>query len=374
MNKIVYFDNAATTQISKKVKTSIFNTIDNFFANPSSIHFLGKKAKKLVEEARKTISSKFGVPTSNIIFTSGATESNNLLIKGHLKTTKKKEIITTTIEHDSILSVFKELEEKGYAVHYLDVDTFGHIDLNELKKIINKNTALLSISVVNSETGAIQNYKEISKICRENHVLFHGDAAQSLGLSNIDYSFFDALTISAHKIHGPKGIGALVFINDIALVPEILGGGQENNYRSGTENPAGIYGFKIALQEIDYRDEIYVKTLKEHILNELEKHQIDFKINGDIETDSPFILNLWIKGFDSVTITESLSLNGICVSTGSACINNTTAYSHVILSMFGSEERARSSIRLSFSKFNNIEECDLFVEVLKNIIYKLKEM
>lgn len=373
-NRTIYFDNAASTFLSEKVKSALVNTLDTFYGNPSSIHMMGERSKKLIEDSRLVFAKYFSVSPKQVIFTSGATESNNLAIKGYLACTDKKEIITSPIEHSSIIEVLKKLEGRGYIVHYVKVDEIGRVDLSSLDSLINSNTALVTIGVVNNEIGTIQDYVSISSICKKHNVPFHTDAAQGLGHVDIDYRYFDLVTISAHKIHGPKGVGSLVIINPkIKITAQLDGGGQENNYRSGTENVSSIYAFSVALKEnksVDYQS---IKQLKLAILKGLDDKGIKYLLNGDVEHTSPFILNISLLGYDADTLVKTLSINGVYLSSASACNNNVAGYSHILMALYHSTERTKSALRISFSRFNTLEECHRFAEILFNVLGELHE-
>lgn len=368
----IYFDNAASTFLSEKVKLTLLNTLDGFYGNPSSIHSIGEKSKKLLEDARRTFASYFNVEPNKVIFTSGATESNNLAIKGYLETTTKKEIITSRLEHSSIIEVVKKLEKNGYIIHYVDTDDVGRVNPDSLEKLINDNTALVTLGVVNNEIGTIQDYRLIHSICAKHNVCFHSDAAQALGHVDIDWSYFDLITISAHKIHGPKGVGALIITNpNIELSSQIVGGGQENGYRSGTENVVGINAFAVALNEIKKQDTSSIKKLKLYLLDELKRNGIEYLLNGDIEHSSPFILNISLLKYDADTVVKSLSINNVFVSSASACNNNVDEYSHILMALYNSIDRVKSSLRVSFSLYNNLEECSRFAAILGEILRRI---
>lgn len=370
---MIYFDNAATTKISPDILQAMVKVSNDYFANPSSIHNEGLKAKKLIQNCRNNILKIIQAESMNLIFTSGATESNNLAIKGFCKG-KRGNIISIRIEHDSVLEPLNELEKEGFTVTYIDIDENGQIDLNQLKKSFREDSILMTFSIVNNETGIVQkDYEKIVELCHEHNVAVHTDAVQTFGHLKVDYSIFDMVTFTAHKIHGPRGIAALLVRKDIALDSEISGGGQENDVRGGTENTAAIYGFYLSVKNIlahicDHK----ISEIKKYVFNGIKKIVPDVIQNG-AENTIPHILNVTLP-FDGDTVLTSLDSKGVCISSGSACLNNEGGYSHVIYELTKSELRSRSSIRLSFSLDSTIEEAEKFILIFADVIKKIKSL
>lgn len=370
---MIYFDNAATTKISPEVLKAMTKVYDEYFANPSSIHIKGRKAKQLIESCRSNILKIIKANNMNLIFTSGATESNNLAIKGFCKG-KTGNIISIRIEHESVLEPLKELEKEGFTITYIDIDKNGLIDFNQLRNSITDDTILMTFSIVNNETGIIQeDYRKIVDFCHKHNIAVHTDAVQTFGHMEVDYSDFDMVTFTAHKIHGPRGIGALLVNKNIRLSSLISGGGQENNMRGGTESTALVYGFYLAVKNI-YKDMKIpqISMIKNYILKEIKNIVPDVVVNGAIE-NIPHILNITIP-FDGDVVVCSLSPYDIYISSGSACMNNSEDYSHVIYELTKSKEKARRSIRLSFGLNSTMEEAAAFVEVFETVLKNLAEL
>lgn len=372
---MIYFDNAATTRINSEVLKTFNDLHSKFFANSASTHKLGKEVYRLEEMARSQISSLLKCESSEIIFTSGATESNNLAIKGAAfkYQNRGKHLITTKVEHPSVLNAFKSLEQDfGFNVTYLDVNEEGVISLDDIKKSIRNDTILVSVMSVNNEVGSINPIGDIAKLLKSYpKVIFHTDATQSIGKVNINYSDVDLLSMSSHKIHGFKGSGLLLKRKNIDLLPLLSGGGQEFNYRSGTNN----YIYEVCLaktlrlaleeQESNYK---YVKELNLYARDRLK--DIDVKINSPID-GSPYILSLSLNKKASV-VSEALSLEDIYVSTKSACSSKKSPTSYVLLAMHRDINDATNAIRISFTKENTKEEIDTFVDSLTKVLNNIK--
>ena len=377
--KNIYLDNSSTTKPSKKVIKSINNALENNYGNPSSLHNKGLKAERNLKKSRKNIAQKLEVSQKEIFFTSGGTEANNLALKGITEKYKNRgrHLVTTKIEHPSVLNVFRYLEKNGFKVSYLDVDENGLISLKDLRKSINKNTILVSIMHVNNEIGSIQPIAEAGKIIKEeNHLcFFHSDTVQSFGKLYLNPKKWnvDLLSISGHKIHGPKGIGALYCKNNIELEPLILGGGQENNLRSGTENTAGIAGLNTAVTELPkitkknkYNKQI--NHLKNHFLKKLEENKNklpDFKINTPVDNKSaPHIINISFLGIRGEIIVHCLEKEGIYISTGSACHSQKKEQSNTLNAINLSQKMKNGTVRISFSTYNSIKEINYTIQKL----------
>lgn len=377
----IYLDNSATTKPYKEVIEEIAMGMEEYYGNPSSLHKIGLMAEKKINEAREFLARTINSSKEEIYFTSGGSESNNLIIKGLLKS--GHHVITTAFEHHSVLMTYNELEREGVKVTYLQVDKNGQISLEELKKAISKDTVLVSIMHVNNEMGAIQDLEAIGKIIKENssRAKFHVDAVQSYGKLAIDVKKMniDLLTASSHKIHGPKGIGFSFIKKGIIPKSLISGGSQEGGFRGGTQNVPGIIGLKKAAEitfssrEENYK---YVAALKKYMIERLE--EIDnIRINSPMgENFSPYILNVSFIGVRAEVLLHLLEDNNIFVATGSACTSKTSAVkgSYVIKSLGLTKDEVESAIRFSFSKFNTKEEIDKVIEILKSSLKFLRRV
>ncbi len=376
----IYLDNAATTKVDESVVKQMNKFHLEEYGNPSSMHFKGQQAKRELEQARKTIAKSINALKQEIIFTSGGTESNNLALKGiffqHQKdNTNKNHIITTKIEHDCILNTCKWLETQGAKITYLDVDKNGFINLEQLKKEINKNTLLVSIIHANNEIGTIQNMEEIGKICKQNKVLFHTDACQSYTKTKLDVKKYnlDLVTLNAHKIHGPKGIGALYIKSNTKITPIQHGGGHEFNLRSGTENLPAIIGFAKAVKNAKSK---YIKQMTK-LRDELIKGILEIpntKLNGDKEQRLCNNINISFMNIEGEAIGGMLDAYGICSSTGSACSSKTLEPSHVLKAIGLKDFEANTSIRLSISKYTTKQEIEYTIQTLKKVTEKLRKI
>ncbi len=373
----LYFDNAATTKVDERVVKEMLPYFSEKFGNASSQHTAGQEAKNALEKAKKMIAKKINAKTEEIIFTSGGTESNNLALKGLFFTNypKKNHIITTRIEHDSVLNACRWLETKGAPITYLNVDREGFIDLNELKKAITEKTFLVSIIHGNNEIGTIQNIEEIGKICREKKVLFHTDACQSFTKVpiNVTKQNLDLVTLNAHKIHGPKGVGALYIKKGIKLIPLAHGGGQEKKLRSGTENIPGIVGFAKAVKIVNSKDIQRMTILRDKLISRLLEIP-NVTLNGPRKSRLCNNVNVSFNNIEGEAIGGYLENEGIYTSTGSACMSNTLETSHVLKAIGLSPLQSNSSLRISISKFTTEEEIDYFIEKIKQIVTKLRRI
>lgn len=380
MQKEIYLDNSATTKPYAQVIEYINYINSSVYGNPSSLHTKGIEAEKLIKKARDTISLSLKVSEKEIIFTSGGTESNNLAILGFLEANPRrgKHLITTKIEHPSVLEVYKHLATKGYDVDFLEVDNTGIIKAENLRAIIRPETALISIICVNNETGAVQNLNEIIPIIKavNKETVIHVDGVQGYGKLELNPKKLgiDMLSISSHKIHGPKGVGALYINRNIRLKPIQLGGGQEALLRSGTENVSGICGFGMA-SEIIFRNFheslLKVKKIKSYFLKNLSKYVENYDIIST-ETSSPFILNIAFTGLRAEVLLHHLEVKNIFVSTGSACSSRKRVHSHVLTAMGLDPKTIESAIRFSFSADNTEREIDEVLSALKEIVPKIK--
>lgn len=375
--KLIYFDNAATTRVDDEVIKAMIPYFNEKYANASSTHFKGQEAKNVLEKSRKTIAKAINAKSDEIIFTSGGTEANNLALKGLFFASypNKNHIITTRIEHDCILNTCKWLERIGAKVTYLDVDAEGFIDLNELKNAINEKTIVVSIIHGNNEIGTVQNLEAIGKVCKEKKVYFHTDACQSFTKIPLDVKKqnLSLVTLNAHKIHGPKGVGALYIKEGIQIIPIAHGGGHERNIRSGTENVSGIVGFAKSIEIANKKDLERIKRLRDKIIEGILKIQ-NVKINGSMEKRLCNNINVSFNNIEGESIGGYLENLGICTSTGSACASHSLETSHVLKAIGLTPIQANSTLRISISKYTTQEEVDYFLQVLPKIVDKLRRM
>ena len=377
--KIVYLDNAATTKLSNKVMEEMTKSFSENYGNPSSVHSLGQRAKSAVERARHIVAQNLKVETTEIVFTSGGAEGNNLVIRGFLKANndKGKHIVTSKIEHSTISKTFEQLENEGYEVSYIGVDENGVVDIEELKQELREDTALVSIMFVNNETGVIQPIKEIGEILAERNIFFHTDAVQAIGKLEIlpkDLKI-KALTATAHKFYGPKGAGFVFIDKKYSLEKEIWGGSQERNRRAGTENVHGILGLGVALEEVyenleemSEKEDKLQNYLENKLKTEIVKLGKKIKINGEKANRIKTTTNVYIEGVDIQMLLVALDLRGICISGGSACMSGSLENSHVLKAMGLNDEELKGSFRISIGKDTTIEEIDYFVENLIEVI------
>ena len=381
MQKIRYFDHAATTPVREEVIKEIIPYLGVEYGNPSSIYTLGRRNRKVIDESREKVAKAINGKSSEIYFTSCGSESNNLALKGIMSANKEKgkHIITTKIEHPAILNTCKWLEKNGYDVTYLNVDNNGKINLSELKDSIRLDTVLISIMFANNEIGTIQPIKEIGQIAKSNGIIFHTDAVQAIGNVKIDVQDLniDALSMSGHKIYAPKGIGALYIRNGIKFEKIQHGGHQESNKRAGTENVAGIVGLGKAI-ELIYNDfESYnakLINLRDYYISEIEKNFENIHLNGDRIDRLPGNANISFKGIDAGELLLKLDSYGICASAGSACTSGSLEPSHVLLAIGLKEDYAQGALRVSFGKDNNKEDVKYLIDCIKQSIKKLKDV
>ena len=382
MERIVYSDNAATTPISKNVYEAMIPYLTDRYGNPSSLYARGREEKKAVDQARIYTAEIINADPSEIIFTSGGSEADNLAIKGLLFSRQlpknKKHIITSKIEHHAILHTCEFLERIGYTVTYLDVDNQGHIDLKQLENAITDDTALVSVMAANNEIGTIQDLKAIADICHKKGTLFHTDAVQAVGHMKLDVKEMgiDMLSMASHKVRGPKGVGALYCRKGIILEPLIHGGGQERGLRSGTENVAGIVGFGEALRYAkENMDEYlpYVKSLTDHLIEEVTKIPYT-QLTGDPVNRLPGTASFVIECIEGESLILLLDLNGIATSTGSACLTGSLDPSHVLMSIGLPHEIAHGSLRVTLGEQNTMEDVDYIIEKINAVVTRLRDM
>lgn len=371
-NKIIYMDNAATTKISENVLSSMLPYLTNNYGNPSSQYSLGLESNKAINNARLKIASIINAKPNEIHFTSCASESNNWVLQ-RIVSQNKNHIITSKIEHDSILNTCKYLEKLGVNITYVDVDSNGFVNPNDIANAITDKTALVSIMYVNNEIGTIQPIYQIGQICKEKHIPFHTDAVQAIGHIKIDVrkENINLLSMSGHKFHAPKGVGVLYIKDGINLSPLIYGGKQENGLRGGTENLASIVGMSTAI--IDAYKNIciknkYIKELRNRLLYGLDEIS-DIHINGSMDNRIVNNLNVSFKGTDSEALLSLLNLDGICASSASACTSGNLNPSHVLKAIDTPEEYIYNSIRFSLNEDNTFDEVDYVVNsVIKNVM------
>lgn len=376
----IYFDNSATTMPYDEVIQEVSNGMKEYFGNPSSLHKIGMKCEKRLNEVREYFASTIKCNRDEIYFTSGGSEGNNLILKGLLK--PGHHFITTTFEHHSIINTCKELEANGVKITYLDVDSEGRISLEDLEEAIRKETTLISIMYVNNEMGAIQDLEAIGNLIKErsSRAKFHVDAVQGYGKLPIDVNKakIDFLTVAGHKIHGPKGTGFVYIKKGIVLNSLISGGGQEKGLRAGTENLPAIIGFekaaKITFENIDERYK-YISELKEYFIEKLKDIK-DVRINSGMNSFSPYILNVSFLGVRAEVLLHLLEDSGIYVATGSACTSKSSAAhgSYVIKALGLNNKEIESAIRFSFSYQNTKEEIDYTIDVLKKSLMFLRRV
>lgn len=379
-NKIIYLDNAATTMTYKKVVDDMMEYFTQLYGNPSSVYEFAGKSKQAIEDARGLIADTLGAKNQEIFFTSGGTESDNWALRSVTKVfeNKGKHIITSRIEHPAIINTAANLEELGYEVTYLNVDENGFIRLNELEKSIRSDTILISIMAANNEIGTLQPIKEIGKIAKKYNIVFHTDAVQMYGQLpiNVDECNIDMLSASAHKFHGPKGIGFLYVRSSVSVVPFIFGGGQENHKRAGTQNVPCIVGMASAAQVAheDMLRKAYEESRKrDYFINRILKEIPFTRLNGDRVRRLPGNVNISIQFIDASELLASLDMNGICASSGSACSSNNDKPSYVLSAIDLPENLIFSTIRMTLSGDTSKEELDYVVEILKRISKEYRE-
>ncbi|HRT03344.1 MAG TPA: cysteine desulfurase family protein [Candidatus Diapherotrites archaeon] len=380
MKKEIYLDNAATTPVSKEVLKEMLPYFTKKYGNPSSFHTKGLEAKNAITNARQKISKILNCEQQEIIFTSGGSEANNLAIFGFLKkyANKGKHIITTKIEHHSVLEGFQYLEKHGFEVTYLNVNKKGIIDINDFQKAIKKNTIFASIIYANNEIGVIQDIPKIAKICKQHNIVLHTDACQATTYLSVDVKKLgvDLMTINGSKIYAPKGIGLLYKNKNIEIEPIIYGGGQEQGLRSGTENVPGIIGLAKALEiaERDREKNIkHTKELSNYFITEILKIPNTI-LNGDRKKRLPNNINISFLNIEGESFLLKLNKYNIYASTGSACSSYSLEPSHVIMALYNNPEIAHSSIRFSLGVDNTLEEIKYTIKIINKIVKELRSI
>lgn len=376
---IVYLDNSATTKQFDSVTETIRKAADDFYGNPSSLHSMGLASEKAVKAARQTIADSIGAGRDEIIFTSCGTESDNTALYGiaHSRRREGNRIITSKVEHPAVLEACKVLENEGFDVVYVGVDSKCRLDMDQLAATINDDTILISIMGVNNETGTIMPVKDIASM--KKNATFHIDAVQAYGKINLKNTGADLISLSAHKIHGPKGMGALYARKGVKLPPYLVGGGQEGHMRSGTENVPGILGFeeavKTMMKDFDAAN-ARMQNVKDYLLAGIRENIKDIIINTPVEDgqSAASVLNISFLGTRGEVLLHTLEQDGIFVSTGSACSSNKKGQSHVLSAMGLKPKEIEGAIRFSFSRFNTIEEMDYTIEKVNKAVTRFRRL
>ncbi|MPM07808.1 Cysteine desulfurase IscS [bioreactor metagenome] len=378
----VYLDNAATTMVRQEVLDAMIPAFTTYYGNPSSLHEFARDAGKLVDEARAKVAAAIGAKPDEIVFTGGGSESDNMVLRGVAAANKKKgkHIITSAVEHHAVLYTLQAMEREGVAeLTILPVDEYGLVTAEQVKDAIRDDTVLVSIMFANNEVGTIMPVAEIGKVCREKGVLFHTDAVQAVGHVPINVSEMniDMLSMSAHKFHGPKGVGALYIKKGVRVPALIIGGGQEKKRRAGTENVPGIVGMGRALElavEHMEANALRVGALRDKLMKAIPAAIPEVKLNGHPTKRLPNNVNFSIRYIEGESILLMLDINGIAASSGSACTSGSLDPSHVLLAMGLPHEIAHGSLRLTLSEFTTEQEIDYVLDLLPQIVQRLRDM
>ncbi len=378
----VYLDNAATTRVKDEVVQTMLPYFTEYYGNPSSLHMFARDAGKGVETARKQLASALNADPQEIIFTGGGSESDNMVLRGIASSLHKKgnHIITTAVEHHAILHTLQAMEREGkIEVTYLPVDEYGYCSAEQVEHAIKDSTILVSVMFANNEVGTIMPIKEIGAVCKKHGVLFHTDAVQAVGHVPIDVKDMniDMLSLSGHKFHGPKGVGALYLRRGVRLPAFITGGDQEKKRRAGTENVPGIVGMGKAVElAVEGMEEhsAYITRLRDKLIKGIQESIPYVKLNGHPTNRLPNNVNFSIRYIEGESILLMLDLNGIAASSGSACTSGSLDPSHVLLAMGLTHEVAHGSLRMTLSEFTTEEEIDYVLGVLPGIVKKLRDM
>jgi cysteine desulfurase len=377
---MIYFDNNATTSIDPSVLAEMLPFLKEQYGNPSSAYSFGKRVARAIEHAREQVAALLGCEPSEILFTSCGTESDNTALQSALTVDQdRRHIITSKVEHSAIIKHAEALARRGYEVTWLDVDAKGFIDLSQLEDAIRPDTAVVSLMWANNETGVLFPIEEAAEICRKKQTIFHTDAVQAVGkipikLNTIPIQF---LSLSGHKLHGPKGVGALYVNRRARFFPFLIGGGQENKRRGGTENTASIVALGKAAElaaELIQEEDRFVRDLRDTFEREAVQRIPGVTVNGDTERRLPNTTSLSIEGIDSEALLMILDQQGVCCSAGSACTTGALEPSHVLRAMGLSNEQARASLRFSFGHLNTMEEVNRGLEILTRAVKKLREL
>lgn len=377
----IYFDNAATTSMRKEVVDTMIPYFTENFGNPSSIYEIARKNKKALDESRDRVAKLLGADSKEIYFTSGGTEADNWAIKGVAEAYRDKgnHIITTSIEHHAVLHTCEYLESKGYEVTYLPVDEYGQVNPKDLLKAIKETTILISVMYANNEIGTVQPIEEIGRIAREKKIIFHTDAVQAVGHIPIDVkkANVDLLSLSGHKFHGPKGVGALYIRKGVKIKPLLHGGAQERGRRGGTENVPGVVGlakaFELAVKDVEENNK-KMTELRDYIIKGIANNVDHVKLNGHPTNRLPNNINFTFDFIEGESLLLLLDMKGIYASSGSACTSGSLDPSHVLLAIGLPHERAHGSLRITIGDENTKEEADYLLEVLPPIVQRLRDM
>ena len=379
--RVVYFDNASTTPMSNEVYREMIDAYGSVYGNPSSIYKAGRDAGELLAKARERVAKAIGAKPSEIFFTSGGSESNNWAIKGIAKANRDKgnHIITSAIEHPSVLESCRALEREGFKVTYIPVDEMGVIKYSEIVKAIGPDTILISIMTANNEVGTIQPIRAIAELAKANEVAFHTDAVGAIGAIDINVKEIgiDSLSISGHKIYGPKGVGVLYVREGLKIQKLIDGGHQENDMRAGTENVPAIVGLGKAIEEVTENIEEnnkHLRSIRKYFLKQVSTLIHNISLNGHPTQRLQGNASISFEAAEGEAVTVMLDREGICVSTGSACATGLNAPSHVLMAMGKEVEDAISTIRFTFSKYTTKEDIDYMAERLRKIVKKVRSI
>jgi cysteine desulfurase len=377
--EVIYVDHAATSPLHSDVIEEMLPYYHKYFGNPSSIHQVGRQARQALDHARRTIAKKLGIHEQTIFFTSGGTEADNMAILGYAleNESKGKHIITSKIEHHAVLHACEELEKRGFDVTYLPVDETGIVKQKDVQNALQDDTILVTLMFGNNEVGTLQPIQEIGELLKDHQAVFHTDAVQACGVVNLQLDTLpvDMLSISAHKINGPKGVGLLYVKKGIKLKPVLFGGEQERKRRAGTENVAAIAGFakamEIAVESINEKQDLYQQFAR-ILIDTWSNEEVMFYINGHQHDRLPHVLNVSFPGVNLEALLMNLDLAGIAASSGSACTAGSIEPSHVLVAMFGkSSERIQSAIRFSFGLGNTVEQIEHVAKVTAQIVKRL---
>lgn len=378
----VYLDNAATTMVRQEVVDAMIPAFTTYYGNPSSLHEYAREAEQLLDQARKDVAAMIGAKPDEIVFTGGGSESDNMALRGAVAANKKKgkHVITSAVEHHAVLYTLQAMEREGLIeLTILPVDEYAMVSADSVAAALRDDTVLVSIMYANNEVGTINPLAEIGKVCRDKGVLFHTDAVQAAGHVPVDVvsMHIDLMAISAHKFHGPKGVGVLYIRKGVRIPSLIIGGGQEKKRRAGTENVPGIVGLATALKlanEHMVENAVKVGTLRDKLLKGIAETIPDVKLNGHPTMRLPNNVNYSIRYIEGESILLMLDINGIAASSGSACTSGSLDPSHVLLAMGLPHEIAHGSLRLTLSEFTTEEEIDYVLDILPQIIQRLRDM
>lgn len=375
----IYLDHSATTPVAPEVQTAMLEAMREAWGNPSSIHRFGRRARDLVDEARVTIAHALGCLDAEVFFTSSGTESDNMAIFGAARIAPcyKRHLVTTAIEHHAVLHACRRLQEEGWEVTYLPVDSHGMVDSDDVRRALREDTWLVSVMHANNEIGTIQPIREIAHICHERGIRFHCDAVQTFGLLDVkvDELGVDMLSVSAHKLYGPKGVGALYLRGGVKIAPLLVGGAQERELRAGTENVPAIVGFAKAVelsQRLGREPAERIWNLREHLRQRLREQLPDMQVNGHPRQCLPGILSVTFPGVSAESLLIALDQRGVAASAGAACSAGSVEPSHVLLALGMDRQQAMSTVRFSLGRGNTAEEVELAAEIIAEEVKRLQ--